>query len=576
MAQRRHLEAVESFESIDRWSPTYRWRWDEQYAYRTAWKRTLSRFREDGQFAIGLLLSRRATTRWPHPDLWAHHGYFAGALGHSQESESAYRKALQIDPYHLESSRGLRRILFQQGQIEKGLSRWKKTHLVHRILERGNLVATRYQTLLDRGQALESDPSPENRLEWARSLGHAGWLEEASDTYRSLPPVFRQRHRREIEDLRAFRGWIHAMHGLFLDIYRRRARGETTPSYSRVRQRMQILCPERFGLDIGADLKHYYAVFSESDPFHPQPGGLGRLLDRYNYFADLHNGTGEPELRLMHRLEHRRVRDRLFSGLDGRFEVLISDRTLIPSFSEYLWGDLRLSGRAFLSRRGFYLCVDTLQPSLPGLKRLIERTRKAPPHNPNIRGVTWDPAAARILERRHLTESLLLDPNSTREPQWDEMHRRQLQARLDNVWYHELGHIADFHHYVPMYAHLLRNLGMALSQGFSPGKIHTRFEEIAETYSLARSPHTPLILLDNLRRLHLDPDSLLYRLHVAWQETSPEDSPYTRAAKHIFTRLGHSKRGSRKVGSIPYQLSRTDSEKIRERTRELLARDDLD
>jgi hypothetical protein len=67
-------------------------------------------------------------------------------------------------------------------------------------------------------------------------------------------------------------------------------------------------------------------------------------------------------------------------------------------------------------------------------------------------------------------------------------------AVLDMIRWHERAHLVDSFHYLPVESNLFRNLGLLLSNGFSPMAIEAEMEARAEAAALALSPHTQLVL----------------------------------------------------------------------------------
>jgi hypothetical protein len=214
----------------------------------------------------------------------------------------------------------------------------------------------------------------------------------------------------------------------------------------------------------------------------------------------------------------------------------MTDETILDNYLGYLSGHPRISGRAFLSRQGFYVSIDTIRPG----KHVLQAFLRSPPASKKqAEGASsYSHRFDAALRKRFLARFGIDYPNQKPDGTLlDRTFQAFLHGHLHNVWLHELGHLVDFERYVPLSENLSTNIWVALRCGLSPARIELRFEQMAETFSLATTRFPYLSIQDNLNRLSLNPDSLFYMILVAWQKKDPKDSPYYTGAKRIIAGL---------------------------------------
>ncbi|MHC4661372.1 MAG: hypothetical protein ACYS8W_06755, partial [Planctomycetota bacterium] len=107
------------------------------------------------------------------------------------------------------------------------------------------------------------------------------------------------------------------------------------------------------------------------------------------------------------------------------------------------------------------------------------------------------------------------------------------QGELENVAEHELGHVLDFKRLIPAWRHPLRGFWIVVSNGFSPLKIGTRFETVAELNAMANSKYPHVGLYELLGWLDTERNRPYYIRLLTPDRTPVEHSPYHRMARNI-------------------------------------------
>ncbi|MBI4618007.1 MAG: hypothetical protein HY720_30645 [Planctomycetes bacterium] len=548
LADRKFRDAIRRLEDVALRRPDRPFTEDEKFVWWLAHDRALKRLAAVRDLPVGLDLARRATERFDEAGAWTHLAWFAGEVGDGAEARRAIREALARDPFDPVAARLARRLDFEDGRFEEGLATWARTVPAWWIF---NLLTGR---LTGRYGAIEETAEKGDRDALAAACRAAGWFDEAAAL--GVP---------EPEDARRFRRFLA---DLALYVYRHYValeEGTGEISLGDFVHGVESLWGEDAPFDFDLDLSTYYLVVSENDPLAPVEGSLGDYLAERGYFFDLSDAQGYVDFRLMHVLATDE-RTETIGEREVPYRVLLSDATVIPSYDEHRWGDLRRAGRTFLSRRGFYLSADALASSPEGTRRLVELSRREPETLPEG---DYDPVAARDLARRALEPLKLaehLDPRTL-----EKLNQGVLRVRLENVFHHELGHVLDFGHLVPLGCHLADNFWIAISNGFSPSAIHARFERAAEIYAIARAKVPALALLDNLRRLRVDRSSLSYLIYVAWTDEEPEESPYYRGALDIIEELADRAREEGDVRPAARIVAELSDERVRELALEMAA-----
>ncbi len=542
LVDRKYRDAIRRLADLALRRPDAPLAGEQRLVWWLGYDRALKRMAWTGDWAAGAELAREGTTRFQSASIESLAALFELALGREDEARRRVERALELDPYQPRAARLFRRLAFADGRYAEGLAAWARTVPIDQVLDPANELAPVYREIDEAARVGDRE-----RL--ARASLAAGWFDEAEALGLALDPEAR-RFRRFLDDLVRF----VLTHDADLE------EGRASPSTGEFVHEVEALWGETPPFSFAADLETWYVVASENDPLAPAEGSLGAYLARYGYFFDLSDAQGWVDFRLMHAVS-RRTFTAVADGESFRYSVLVSDDTPVPSYDEFQWGDLRRAGRTFLSRNGYYLSADALVTSRPALVDLARQGFDPP--DATRTGDEYDPVAARELARRNLGPFLQAgDPTSWDAATWHRFAARVLAQRLENTGCHELGHVVDFQHLVPFSSHPFENLSILVGHGFSQDLIHTRFERAAETYSLATSPNTALVLLDNLDRLEIDRTSLSYLIRLAWTGEPPEDSPYYEGALQIFQGVAELSGGpetgvAAHVASLPEDRVRT-------------------
>lgn len=513
----------------------------ERFVSAMAYRGALRKLRHERAGAGALELAREATQVFPgSPTMQDLLGFFLEQDEREAEALEAYQRACEVDPYNSRAVRDLRRLLFRRGRYAEGYAAWYRIAPQALLRRADNQVGDRYRAL---ARAVHAAPAQGADRAQLVALGAAlrgvGWLDEASDVYAAAAEAGAA-VASERDELRQLLAFLEALKLRLREHYQareRRQRGLNLDALvSWVNREWPLAANAR--VDLERDLDSYYGMVREATPFRRLEGSLASALDRYNLAFDLGDNAGYLDMRVARVVFRGRCEQRV-GQLVYPYTALVIDETLIDNYLAYLSGRSRISGRAFLSRRGFYVALDTFRP---GRRRL--RAFLAPPRSDSdadASGAVYYSAGldarlrGRFLERWRLPYPVA--PRDVTPGLEARAFQAYLHGYLSNVWMHELGHVVDFEKYLPFGEKLRANIAVTVGCGFSPSTIVGRFERVAETFSLATTPYPYLCLQDNLDRLELDPGSLYYMVLVAWQKRDPRESPYYLGARQILREM---------------------------------------
>jgi tetratricopeptide (TPR) repeat protein len=501
-----------------------------------AYRAALQQLRDDHATTPGLALARDAVVRFPRSATFhGHLGWFLAQTGDSAGARQALERANRIDPYDMHVIQDLRRLRFADGDYAAGHALWRKM-IPQALIDRpDNQVAHRYRALV---AALDAAPRRDGASAAALlALGNAlrgwGWLEEAVLVFNAAGMDGAADQEETTHVCQFLKQLKQRLHAHYHDV----ERGGSSFDLDRLTKWVASHWPlQQTPVDLHEDLARYFVVVREATPFQRQSGSLSSALDRYNLAFDVGDNAGHLDFRLAQVLFRARAQQDV-GGLSFSYTALLIDETLVDNYSAHLAGRSRISGRAFLSRRGFYVAVDTLRPGQDALRRFLAgpRTYSAPPTRAQFE---YDRSLDHQLRQRFFARWQIpypvLQPSTE---QLDKAFQAYLTSQIHNVWMHELGHVVDFDKYLPLGERFTNNLLVTVGCGLSPARIVRRFERVAETFALATTPYPYLCLQDNLARLALDIGSLYYLVLVAWNKRDPRESPYYLGAQQILAQI---------------------------------------
>lgn len=531
LIRRDYLAAIEHFRSWRRAGGAVREREERGVSY-LAYRGALGRMRTRREVEPGFPLAREAVELYPDAAVFRDHlGYFAELSGDLELAERCYREALARDPFAMKPMQSLRRLMFKAGRHAEALVAWRRIvplDLLRRPDNQAGPVFARFEAAVARAPAAEGASAADLRELMSAAAG-AGFLEEALAVAARLDGD--REAAAEAAQIAGMWTFLEALRERMGDHYRALERREDTLDLDGLGHWVREHWPLGDAPDLDKDLERYYVVVREAHPFREVAGSLAARLARYNLVLDTGDNAGYLDMRLS-RLVFRGRCEQDVGGLPYAYTPLVTDETVVDTYMAYLSGHSRISGRAFLSRRGFYVALDTFRPGRIELQRFLREPRVRLPRSGRV---CYDADLDRALRKGYLA-TVGLDypiPKPDRET-LDRVFQLYFAGALRNVWMHELGHLVDFEKYLPFRDHVYANVAVSVGCGLSPKGIVQRFERVAETFSVATTGSPFLSLQDNLQRLELDPGSLYYVVLVAWQKNDPRESPYYQGAASIL------------------------------------------
>jgi hypothetical protein len=223
-------------------------------------------------------------------------------------------------------------------------------------------------------------------------------------------------------------------------------------------------------------------------------------------------------------------------GAKIHYRAIVGDETQIDTFLGYHSGSSKVAGRAFLSSKGFYVAMDTIRPSLKAIKHMCKRASSKYVSLKNTSTKSYLSEFSNKLLRRAL-HSVLPKSNLPTPNEWDQFYREILVRELETVHNHELGHVVDFPCFLPIASHAGNILSMLWKERFSPERIQTRFESVAEIFGLAHTPYPDYYLWQVMERLDVGFDGVFDLVYWAWYGRFPQDDPYYLTSERILSHL---------------------------------------
>jgi len=516
--------AIRHIRLLRKQHPDHHWSGEERSTFLLAFEGALAKQRIARKTESGLTLAKEAVAIFPTASLTHDYlGYFHELSGKLTLAHQHYLRSSVLDPYRLQTVQDLRRSFIRSGRYKEALRVWRRATPLSLVRRPHNGMT--YSSFLLTAALRDTQPNNPYQMKFlGQRLADEGWLDEAIIV---LEQAGASEEQARVAGVRSF---IRALRLELRAHYRKLERGHSSLDLDDLRTWILEHWPTRPAPDLALDLNRWFGYVEEADPFAVRAGSLAAALSQYNLVFDVGDNNGYLDFRLMRLLYRKRLNQRV-GRLPYAYTVLLTDETLIDNYLGYLSGHPRISGRAFLSRQGFYVAVDTLRPSKHGLISFLSK----PPATPTTDELGYDAELDAALRKRFLARFGIDYPQTQPDARsLDAAFAACLQGYIHNVWLHELGHLVDFERFVPLSHNLSTNVWLALRSGLSPARIELRFEQTAETFSLATTRYPFLSLQDNLARLRLNPDSLFYMVLVAWQKKDPKDSPYYKGAQHIL------------------------------------------
>lgn len=517
MVQGNYFSSLQWFKKIRILFPSYKWDQDEELGCQSAFWREISSLKRQKLWNSGLALSQEALEFFPKQSLFlTYHAEFLLALNQKKEAEEFLAKSLTYNPYHLSTVQLYRRMLLEKDCYPKAFEIWERIVPKKLLYHDENSLSPIYKSLKDAFQKANT-ANAESLCSLAKALESVGWEIEARIVYQKIPgSEAKQKQLSQkigfFEDLETFFSAYYDTGILNI--------AQVISYINKIAKKNQISLTTYPSQEFSS----YFVLVREADPFDPKPGSLGDYLLQANKVLDLGNNYGHIDARIMNRLS---LRKHNLAEENLQYQSILGDETLVDNYLGYQSGSSKVAGRAFLSSKGFYVALDTIRPSLGAIKYLYARMKAIPlPSKPDN---SYSTIANDLLAQsfRHI-------PLPETQEKWDILYQEFLARQIETVHKHELGHVKDFPCFLPLYQNWDNLFTMLWRSQFSPEKIHTRFESVAEIFGLTHSQYPHYYLSQLLDRLDVDFSGLFELVHWAWYGTPPEKDPYYQTAKKIF------------------------------------------
>ena len=535
MIQSQYLSALEYFRTIRVLFPLYKFKSDEKIAFQSAlWKELISLYR-DNLFKNGVKTATEAIELFPRqPVFYTFKAKFLYSCNHIDQSLRNAKQALKLNPYSLKAVILLRRILLEKNQYKEAFSIWERLVPKEIIYGSENLIRNRYIKL--RKAFKNADPDKQKSLiALASTLIQAGWEKEAQIVYKKISGMKKEKKKlkRHLEFMENFKALIYSCY-----------KTRNTNIVDLITHINKLAKKSNIPLRIRPSkiLNSYFIMIREADPFNPQGNSLGRYLKVYNKILDIGNNYGYLEVRLMNRLSVKKYKRNIF-GQKLNYNVIIGDETQIDNYIGYYSGSAKVAGRAFFSKKGFYISLDSIRPSFISLKNTYKQIFLKKKKDLNS-----------SLLRRSLKNIFLPDS----EKKWEILYKEIIKRSIDMVHNHELGHVFDFYCFLPVYKSLGNIFSMLWTQSFSPQQIQTRFETVADIFGLVHTKYPYYYLSQLMERLDTDFTGIFELVYWAWYGKLPQEDAYYLTSKQISNKFKELTKSNKSMA----QYSKKDLKKI--------------
>ncbi len=518
MVEGNYSDSLQCFKKIKILFPTYIWNTDEELGWQSAFWREISALKRARLWKKGLSLSQEALEFFPKQGLFlTDHAEFLLALGQKEEAIKYLETSLLYNPYQLNTVQVYRKILLEKDSYQKAFGLWERIIPQEILYHSENTLAPLYQNLKHAFQKARKEDIP-SLVFLAEALEKIGWEKEARIIYEKIPGS--EKEQKRLAQKIAFLEDMETLLSAYYDTGKLNI-VQLITYINRIAKRNQIpllTSPSQ-------EFSSYFVLVREADPFNPRPGSLGEYLSNCNKALDLGNNYGHLDARLMNKIS---VRQHRIPEENLTYQAILGDETMIDTYLGYQSGSSKVAGRAFLSSKGFYVAIDTIRPSLGAIKYLYARLKSLLPEK------SLEKDSYSSLADAFLIKAFSHIPIPDGEEKWDILFQLYLTRHIETVHKHELGHVKDFPCFLPLYSNLDNLFIMLWRNGFSPQKIHTRFESVAEIFGLTHSDYPHYYLSQLADRLDVNFSGLFELVYWAWYGTTPQKDPYYQTAQRIF------------------------------------------
>jgi tetratricopeptide (TPR) repeat protein len=436
--------------------------------------------------------------------------------GEREQALELMARALEMDPFDMEVVREARNIYVCERRYADALAVWRRAIPRSFVFAPDNLLKGRLEALESFTQrASEKKDDAEAQYLLAMAYRHMGWIEEAiaqikialgidagnQDAAREM--LLLDKHERYLARIKTFLGYL----------YDAELRDGAAPSVGEVVASLRSMAQAE-GIVLADSPHEVYTLplyGSEIHAFNRENSALAAYFLEFGEYLQVSRIYEPPFCQIMNVIawfENTR-------GIDSQCVVCDEDR--VRSLAGYAFNRSIIGGHSTLSRKGFYVDFDGLRPDMQFVQA-AKAALKEPGGKPGQSGLYSDEGRNAVLARILSGADVSSD---------DVVFQRLSEVMLDNVAYHELGHVKDLQRFIPIYAHIPAHLLEGFRAGLRPSMIRDRMELRAEAYSLAHSPEPHGVILNNLLRLQADAakpryiDYLLYSMPMQEADYSP-------------------------------------------------------
>lgn len=440
-------------------------------------------------------------------------------LGNGEAALQTMRMAVDLSPTSGDLARRARLLFVERGHPGEAHRVWTGGIPPGMALSPENRLSGRFQDLLRWSEEAERQPGePGVATSLARAYLRAGWISEAIAQYRRALRLGETEEGIDggLQAALGFRRVLRSFQGYL------REPSDLHPSIEEVAKILAGLIKKETGEVVATEgpIDSYLFFGKEFNPLVSPKAPLIQYFLRFNHYLDIREVGGKVECRVMELVSWRDEEEEIF-GCTYRWQRITTDRGPIRYPSE---GAHRVAGSASWSGKGLTVDLEIIRSTLFPSDGAFPSPRagKTPSLGRGRQEVRFSPGLRDRLIRGALEEAGSIPA--------------LLALEEENIAQHELGHIVDFAGLVPWGSHPLRHLGILFGHLFRAGAISSRYQMVAETFALARSPYPKLAVVTSLDWLRAEEARSDYHL-LLFGDDPVARGIYLRTSRTILGRI---------------------------------------
>lgn len=436
--------------------------------------------------------------------------------GRGKEAIETIREAVEISPTSSEVVRRARRLFVDMGMPVEAYRVWRGAIPSGLESSPANRLSPRFREVYRWSR--EAEAAPHNAavaVSLATAYSRAGWMAEATSQYRRAVALSGGALVIEpaLQEMAVFRRVVRRIRAYL------RTTASDEAGIEEIVERIAGIVNRETGESFSSEgLVESYLFFGEEVNLLTRPGSpLLRYFLRFNHYLDIRETGGDVEVRLMELVGWSEREERIF-GRTYRWQRVTVDRSPIRHPGD---GSYWVAGTTSWSGRGFVVDLETIRSSLfpANVDPATAEVTGAPAEGDDRLAIRYSP---------ELRTRLLRDALERAGTPAALLHRE-----VENVAQHEIGHIVDFAGLVPWGRYPFRHIGILISHLFSRDAIASRYQKVAETFAIARSPDPRLALLTSLDWLRAEGSRPGHLFLLFGDDPSARDI-YIRTSKEIL------------------------------------------